>query len=248
MSVKDPRLDRRIPTDFKHVSKYPASALRRMQRTVQTVEKLMQPPSPDKYQRIYDQGQEGACVGFGESIQMSILNRQLFDALWLYREAQEVDEWTDTPPEQGTSLRAGFDILRDKGHRRIIAGIPLPEMIKHGIVSVNRWLTTTDEGRTAIADGHPMVDGVMWFDGFYPENLVQKRNGQKTEYWIPPREKWGRVQGGHCISRPGASDKRQAFAWLNSWGKAYPWPVYINYTDHEWLLNQQGESAIVTDR
>lgn len=246
--IIDPRLDRRIPTNFAHVNKWPASGLRRLQRTVRTVERTMLPPLPALYQRIYDQGREGACVGFGESLLMSILNRTLFDAIWLYREAQQIDEFNDTPPAEGTTLSAGFDVLREKGHRRIVAGIPLPAMIEDGIVAVNRWLTTSDEGRTAIADGHPIVDGVFWFRGFDAPKLIAKRNGRKLEYWIPPRAKWGRITGGHCICRPGASDQRQAFAWLNSWGKSYPWPVFIDYADHEYLLAQQGESAIVTDR
>jgi len=69
------------------------------------------------YQR-YDQGNEGACVGFSSSRAMSLTHRVLLDAPWLYHEAQKVDEW---PGESysGTSVRAGFDVLKTQGHRRI---------------------------------------------------------------------------------------------------------------------------------
>lgn len=253
MPNADPRLDRRVPTTDAHVLKYPVSALRKLAKITPNVERVMLPPTPKKYQAFYDQDAEGACVGFGESILMSILNRKLFDALWLYRQAQDVDEFHDTPPEQGTSLSAGFDILREKGHRRIYAAKSMTEMLGHGIVSVNRWLTTVDEGRTAIAEGHPIADGIAWFQNFYRDGLVEKkrklRNGRTvTEWWLPEPEQWGRMVGYHCITRAAASDERQAFGDLNSWGLGYPWPVWVSYRSHEKLMTINGEAAVITDR
>ena len=67
---------------------------------------------------FYDQGKEGACVGFACSRMMSLLNRRRYEAPWLYREAQRVDDW---PGEDysGTSVRAALDVLRSRGHRRV---------------------------------------------------------------------------------------------------------------------------------
>jgi hypothetical protein len=91
----------------------------------------------------YNQGNEGACVGYGESRMMSLYNRKRFDAAALYHEAQKVDEWPGEDYE-GTSLRAGFDVLRSKGHKRAWGPFSLPWDAKWGI-SANRWLTNVDD-------------------------------------------------------------------------------------------------------
>jgi hypothetical protein len=104
---------------------------------------------------FYNQGSEGACVGFGSSRAMSLLNRKRYYARWLWDQAKIIDVWPDTNPgdNQGTSVRAAFDILRDRGH---LAWKPsfaadtvaardarLPDL-KDG-VAANRWATSVDE-------------------------------------------------------------------------------------------------------
>lgn len=76
---------------------------------------------PDKvvWQQFYDQGKEGACVGFGWSRCMTILNRgQRYSARWLWDRAKETDEWPETNPgdNDGTSVRAAAEILVGSGH------------------------------------------------------------------------------------------------------------------------------------
>lgn len=90
--------------------------------------------------RFYDQGKEGACVGFACSRMMTLLNRVRLDAPWLFHEARKTDEW---PGEDysGTSVRAALDVLRERGHRRPGATDPDPAM---GIVT-NRWATSVDQ-------------------------------------------------------------------------------------------------------
>ena len=66
-------------------------------------------------------GRGGACVGFGISRLTSQLNRKLYDGFWLYHEAQKVDEWQGEDYD-GTSVRAGLDILRKRGHCEIATG------------------------------------------------------------------------------------------------------------------------------
>lgn len=98
------------------------------------------------WQQFYDQGQEGACVGFGCSRMMSLLNRHRYDARWLYRQAQLVDEWSDTPPGEGTSVRAGLDILRNVGHRRVRGhGKPVTEPNPSDGIAANRWATDMND-------------------------------------------------------------------------------------------------------
>jgi hypothetical protein len=92
----------------------------------------------------FDQGNEGACVGFGSARAMSLVYRKKFDPEWLYVEAQNADEWDDTPPEEGTSVRAAFDILRTKGGVTTARGNRGPVDGKYGVLE-NRWARTVDE-------------------------------------------------------------------------------------------------------
>ena len=75
-------------------------------------------PDPEAWWNFYDQGAEGACVGFGWSRCMSILNGELYVARWLWDCAKESDEWPDTNPgdENGTSVHAAGDVLAKLGH------------------------------------------------------------------------------------------------------------------------------------
>lgn len=98
---------------------------------------------PVAWRQFYDQGTEGACVGFGSSRAMSLLNRRRYDARWLYHMAQEIDEWEGTNYE-GTSVRAGMDVLRLYGHARVIGKKVGIIDLAEGI-SANRWATTVDE-------------------------------------------------------------------------------------------------------
>lgn len=72
------------------------------------------------YWDFYDQGAEGACVGFAGSRIYSWHYGQLFFARWLWDIAKGLDVWPDTNAgdENGTSVKAGFDVVRDRGHVR----------------------------------------------------------------------------------------------------------------------------------
>jgi hypothetical protein len=67
---------------------------------------------------FYDQGSEGACVGFGTSHVMTLINRKRYFARWLWDQAKLVDPWDDTNPgdDEGTLVRSALDVLKDKGH------------------------------------------------------------------------------------------------------------------------------------
>jgi hypothetical protein len=84
-----------------------------------------------------------SCVGFALSRGMSLLNRRKYNADWLYDEALKVDEWPGEADE-GTSGRAGFDVLRTQGHRRKWGPFTLPARLADGI-EANRWLTNVDD-------------------------------------------------------------------------------------------------------
>ncbi len=229
-------LGRRPPPDQKHSEKYP---LRRT-TTVETAERTLK--LPYHYRPKYDQGKEGACVGFALSWAMSILNRQFYDAFWLYRQAQRVDDW---PGEDysGTSVRAGCDVLRDQGHRLLHqhSHEHHPER-DHGIQR-NEWATTVDSIRSCIASGVPVVMGVDWMTNF--DAPVKKGR----EYWIGEGD-LGRIRGGHAICAYAVSDKRQAVKLVNSWSTSYPL-VWLGYDVLQRLLDgiaYPGEATVLVDR
>lgn len=72
----------------------------------------------EDWRMFYDQGREGACVGFGWSRCMSIYNNQLYAARWLWDQAKIKDEWPETNPgdDNGTSVRAAAEVLLAAGH------------------------------------------------------------------------------------------------------------------------------------
>lgn len=98
--------------------------------------------------RFYDQGREGACVGFGCSRMMTLLNRKRYDARWLWNAAKSVDEWPDTNPgdDNGTSVSAGCDVLRTQGLQRYGRTMPT---LDEGIAA-NRWALSTPDTLAAL--------------------------------------------------------------------------------------------------
>lgn len=195
------------------------------------------------WRRFYDQGREGACVGFACSQMMSVLNRERYDARWLWNEAKKIDEWVDTNPgdDNGTSLRAAGDILRHLGHRRVLRGRVHPEDTTRGI-HANRWAQTIDEIRQSISSGVPVVMGTNWYASF---DSPERRNG---EYWVGGSGDLGALRGGHAWLLEAASDRRQAFRTPNSWGDLASTRVWFPYTLVERLLGEYGEAMLVTDR
>lgn len=234
-------LGRRVPTDFEHVRLWRLTDVQ--PQTVTSVEKKLSVLTD--WRRKYDQGREGACVGFSSSMMMSILNRMFYDAPWLYHEAQNRDEWSDTPPEEGTSVRAAMDVLRDVGHRRVLDGVSQAPLPAFGIAA-NRWATDVNELRTCIANGSPFVLGTNWYTNFDTPTVKRIWFGLVKEYWIGEGP-LGSIRGGHAICCYAASDKRQAFGLVNSWGLSYPL-VWMPYTTMQRLLNEQGEATVITDR
>jgi hypothetical protein len=98
---------------------------------------------PVAWWRLMDQGSEGACVGFGSTRAMMLLNRRRYDARWLYHMAQTIDEWPGEDYD-GTSVRAGMDVLRDMGHRRVRGKRTSAVDAAEGI-SENRWARSVEE-------------------------------------------------------------------------------------------------------
>lgn len=75
-------------------------------------------PDTDAWYAFYNQGHEGACVGFGWSRCMTLFNGSEYEARWLWDEAKKTDEWPETNPgdDNGTSVRAAARVLKKFGH------------------------------------------------------------------------------------------------------------------------------------
>jgi len=222
------------------LEKYPIRQL--LPETAATVERTL--ALPYTYRAKYDQGSEGACVGFASSWAMSILNRRFYDAGWLYRTARrDFDPWPGEDYD-GTSVRAGMEVLRSVGHRFLHnhAHEHAP-LIEDGIHEY-RWAVSVDEVRTCLAAGVPVVLGVDWLSNF--DTPKKKSDGSR---WIGEGD-LGTVRGGHAICAYGASDRRQAVRLTNSWGKSWPL-VWMPYATLQRLLDgiqYPGEAAIISDR
>src|SRR5687767_3072017 len=229
-------LGRRVPTDWNHVTDFAFSAV--APPVPRTLERTLPLPA---YRAKYNQRREGACVGFSASWLMSILNRRFYDARWLWNEAKKVDEWADTNPgdDEGTSVRAAMDVLRDVGHCRILRGKTQPAAIPDGIQE-NRWATTVDQIRSAINAGTPVALGIDWHVNFDTPEKVGRN------WWIG-RGRLGRVRGGHAVCVYRASDQFDAVGIVNNWGVSTPL-VLMPYEVLQRLLDHEGEAALVTDR
>lgn len=246
-------LGRRIPTDFKHLDKHPT-----ILSPVLNVERTLVLPS---WHWTHDQGKEGSCIGHGSVMERAITNTaqnvllrylyptRRYDPISLWNQAKVIDEWPDTNPgdDNGTSVRAAYDVLRILGARKVKSmrlsnNVPVPRGLEawnlaNGVVS-NEWAAGVDQMRAAIASKTPVTIGVNWYEGFDTPQLVGND-------WTVT--KYGKIRGGHCVCVYGASDKRQAFKFKNSWGKSYPL-AWIPYGVMQRLLNEQGEACISVDR
>jgi hypothetical protein len=122
---------------------------------------------PDAWWDFYNQGEEGACVGFGISRLTSQLNRKTYDGFWLYHEAKKVDEWPGEDYD-GTSVRAGLDILRKVGHSVVKDGKAASPALAEGIAA-NRWARSVDDVLAALGyDGLDYVDVLNSWGRGYP--------------------------------------------------------------------------------
>lgn len=69
----------------------------------------------DANYRWHDQINEGICVSEGVVRAAALIFRRRFQPRPVYDLAQLRDPWPDTPPAEGTSVSAGFDVWRTVG-------------------------------------------------------------------------------------------------------------------------------------
>ncbi len=119
--------------------------------------------------QFFDQGSEGACVGFASSRMMTLLNRRRYDGFALYRHAQRIDEFADTPPAAGSSVRAGMDVLRLHGAYRSRQGVAATEPTPEDGLLENRWATSVEDILDCLAEERGFVEVLNSWGTGYPQ-------------------------------------------------------------------------------
>lgn len=175
-----------------------------------------------------DQGNEGACVGFGFAHELAaepvivegVTNER---ARGIYHRAQQLDEWPGTRYE-GTSVLAGAKACEEAG-----------------AISAYFWATSAIEVAQAISNIGPVVIGVNWHQGMEETD---------EEGFITPT---GPVRGGHCVCLKGVvhdDEDDLYFVGKNSWGAGWgkDGGFRIALTDLQTLVESGGAFCVPTTR
>lgn len=187
---------------------------------------LAVPPRPArKTWRIWwkgDQGDTPMCVGYswhGFLRSLPLLQRDP-SALWIYKRAQQIDEWPGEEYE-GSSVRAGVKALQEKG------------LIKNYV-----WAYNVDTIVEWLARNGPVVLGTTWYEDMFTPD----RNGV-----VVPG---GRIAGGHAYEAIGYDDPTEMIICQNSWGDPWGLNgrFKISYDDLNELLKDQGEACAATEQ
>ena len=168
-----------------------------------------------------DQGEDGACVGFGWSHELAaapirvagIDNRTAFG---LYKQAQQIDEWPGDDYE-GTSVLAGAKVVKRNGY--------MPEY---------RWAFGLDDVLDTLSQYGPVVLGTNWYEGMFDPD---------ASGYIRPT---GDVSGGHCYLARGIAVARGHVRIRNSWGEGWglDGDARIRWADLRKLLEEDGEACV----
>lgn len=220
--TEDKKLDRLV--DFDSASK------------VYPIRSLVETKKPRSYSWRcninLDQGNEGACVGFGISHELAARPAEVKDltntyAKRMYWEAQKIDPWPGgsypgaSPFYEGTSVLAGVKVAQSKGW-----------------FESYRWSFSLEDLILGVGYSGPAVLGVSWFSGMSQPDSTGFIHAT------------GSNLGGHCILCKGVSVKKDYFLLHNSWGSGWGFQgcCYISFKDMEKLLKKNGEAVFFINR
>ena len=188
-----------------------------------------------------DQGEEGACVGFGWSHELAsepaVVPTNYDVAFALYKRAQALDSWPGDN-YSGTSVLAGAKAVQEL--RNNVGVQYMPEY---------RWAFGLSDLLLALAHQGPVVLGLNWYTGMF--------NVDSAGYLRVS----GDLAGGHCllavgvyivsaVAEPTSLDQIDLDASYvilhNSWGRT--WGIggkcKMTLRDMQRLLNEQGEACV----
>lgn len=177
--------------------------------------------------KVLDQGNEGSCVGHGIAHELiadpvPCLSVDHDYARMIYLEAQKIDEFPDTPPEEGTSVLAGLQIVKSLGW-----------------CDEYRWSFTHLDTQLGIGYEGPGICGSNWYSGM--EDVDSNGFIHASGY----------VEGGHCFAFLGVNPAEEYFTILNSWGAwgiDGTGRAKISFSDYEKLRTEDGEMAFLVGR
>lgn len=145
----------------------------------------------------YNQGTEGRCVEFACLRALTLLNRRRYDitSRFHYWQAQQMDEWEGgsypgaTPHYEGTSVRAGLEVLRAQGaipalwHGAQVDPVMAPVLVRsqEGIAAY-RWALDWADVRRALRTpdslpGVPLLNS--WGTGYPQVTLLADAAGER---------------------------------------------------------------------
>lgn len=216
-----PHLDRR-PSPPSESARYPMRAL--VRTTVERRERHWSLTGDFPL----DQGDEGACVGFGTSAELSaepvaVPTGNVY-ANRLYALAQAEDRAMGQYFDDGASVLGGMRAAR-----------------KQGVVASYLWAESIDDIRDAVITHGSVVMGTNWHAGM---------DEPRADGFIRAA---GEVRGGHCYALIGYVPDHptwgEVFEGVNSWGPSWGdrGRFLIPVSDVAELLAADGEAAIVTD-
>jgi hypothetical protein len=173
-------------------------------------------------QTYLDQGDDGACVGFGWAHEVNadpaVPSPPLgyLDAMGIYFAAQLVDEWPGEDYE-GTSVLAGAKVVQRRGY-----------------MAEYRWAFGLGDALLAISQLGPVVLGVNWYESMMDVNDAG---------WL---RVYGGVAGGHALLARGVDVAERSVLLHNSWGES--WGVggtaKLSWDDLDRLLHESGEACV----
>lgn len=214
--IRDPRLDRRAR--FDEQSRQYRAADRLPRRATQRGPRSFTWSCPV----WLDQGQEGACTGFGTGQALAARPRSRADidnayAQVIYRRARQLDEWPGEDYD-GSSVLGAMLAAREFGD----------------ITGFDWVFGGAEELALIIGWSAPAVLGIDWLAGMAQTD----ERGYITAT--------GGLLGGHAILCNGVNVKARTFRLHNSWGP--DWGVsgdaFISWSDMDLLLSRQGEAAV----
>lgn len=202
------------------------------------------PPQTDRPGRawatsvVFDQIDQNctaeACVGLCKTYPHRLAFREdwpLYDdeaeRVELYRAAQLVDPFPQTPPMDGSSTDAPFRILRDRGQ-----------------IAEWRWLFGEAELWNYVTNYGPACVGTVWYRSMFEP--VQGPAPTGLYLIVDPGTG---VAGGHAWRIIQANAKRDAYRMVNSWGRAWGehGRAWIKREAMAALLAADGEAVTLTE-
>jgi papain like protease len=179
--------------------------------------------------KYLDQGQEGACVGFGYSAELAAQPEPVSGvtnqtARNLYWQAQKLD---DMP---GGSYPGNTDEVYEG--TSVLAGAKAA--VVDGYYTGYKWAFSEEDIALAISQLGPVVIGVNWYEGMYDPD---------SDGYLQVS---GQVVGGHCTLLKGINVEQDYYVLHNSWGKSWglKGTAKLSRASMTTLLAQDGEACL----